>query len=171
MTPLLCAAANGHLDVVKLLIKESVFSNAVNKDGNNALHLAQLHGHGEVVKWLLANGFNANAKNKDGKTPDQLLPQTVTHPTSSADASDTTNLESMKSVNTSDISAASVISSQHSTVDGPLASTEPSSGDDVARSSGGIRTDSVRVAGERDSVASAGGAAGGGGFSLSQPEA
>ena len=150
MTPLLCAAANGHLDVVKLLIKESVFSNAVNKDGNNALHLAQLHGHAEVVKWLLANGFNANAKNKDGKTPDQLLPQTVTHPNSSTEARDISNLESMKSVNTTDISAASVISSQHSTVDGTLASTEPSSGDDVARSSGGIRTDSVRVAGERD---------------------
>eukprot|EP01042_Synura_sphagnicola_P004350 gene4350-5514_t len=72
MTPLLCAASNGHLEVVQLLIREKVFDFAANKDGNNALHLAYLNGHKDIADWLIKNGMDTSAKNKDGKTPEQL---------------------------------------------------------------------------------------------------
>jgi len=43
--------------------------NAVNQQGNTALHSAALQGFGRVVELLVANGAALNAKNKRGQTP------------------------------------------------------------------------------------------------------
>ncbi|CAO2647257.1 Nn.00g081790.m01.CDS01 [Neocucurbitaria sp. VM-36] len=66
------AAANGHNDVVKLLISTSAdkpaaaFINAVNEAGNTPLHWAALNGHLESVKLLMQSGADVTIFNKAG---------------------------------------------------------------------------------------------------------
>ena len=43
--------------------------NAVNQQGDTALHSAALQGFGRVVELLAANGAALNTKNKRGQTP------------------------------------------------------------------------------------------------------
>ena len=56
LTPLSAAASGGHLEVVKLLIKEGADVNAKDKDNVTALMEASLKGHTKVVETLLSNG-------------------------------------------------------------------------------------------------------------------
>ncbi|CBY00299.1 hypothetical protein IAQ61_011227 [Plenodomus lingam] len=71
-TALHYAAANGHIDVIKLFIapgtniRAPAFINAVNDAGNTALHWAALNGHIECVKLLVEAGTDVTLINKAG---------------------------------------------------------------------------------------------------------
>ncbi|CZS75070.1 unnamed protein product [Fusarium graminearum] len=60
---------NGHLEILKMLLKKGVDVAAADKDGRTPLHLASQNGHLEIVKMLLENGVDAAAADKDGWTP------------------------------------------------------------------------------------------------------
>ncbi|KAF2462768.1 ankyrin [Lindgomyces ingoldianus] len=69
------AAANGHIDVIKLLLSYNVdkvttsapsLINAVNDAGNTALHWAALNGHLESVKLLIQRGADVTIINRVG---------------------------------------------------------------------------------------------------------
>ena len=61
-TALHMSSANGHYEVVKLLLKqkERVNIDVLNDSGNTPLHYASLNGKIEIVKLLLE--YKANAK-------------------------------------------------------------------------------------------------------------
>jgi cytohesin len=69
LTPLFVAAANGHKDVVELLLASGADANARDSNGATPLQSAALSGHADVVGLLLAKGAVADAKTKDGTTP------------------------------------------------------------------------------------------------------
>ncbi|KAF2023347.1 ankyrin [Setomelanomma holmii] len=66
------AAANGHLDVIKLLFSTVAekpapeLINAVNEAGNTPLHWAALNGHLECVKLLIETGADVMIINRAG---------------------------------------------------------------------------------------------------------
>jgi hypothetical protein len=66
------AAANGHVEVVKLLLKQIDILkkglNLQNAEGNTALHWAALNGHAEVVRVLIECGAKADLLNAAQKT-------------------------------------------------------------------------------------------------------
>lgn len=66
---LMTAAAEGHLDVVKVLLLHNAKVNATNADGDTPLHFAVRHNHPEVAAHLLENGAAVDARNKKGTTP------------------------------------------------------------------------------------------------------
>jgi ankyrin repeat protein len=69
-TPLHRAAMHGHIEVVKLLLREySAEVNIKNIDGYTPLHLAALIGHLEEVRILLEHSADSTIKNADGDTP------------------------------------------------------------------------------------------------------
>lgn len=68
-TPLHCAAWEGHIAVVKLLLESGADVNARDKFGKTALHDAAFKGHGDVVKLLLEWGADINSKCEIGSTP------------------------------------------------------------------------------------------------------
>ena len=53
------AAANGHEEIVDLLLQENVSIEAKNEEGDTALALAVLAGHSESARMLIDNGANA----------------------------------------------------------------------------------------------------------------
>lgn len=59
-TPLHNAANNGHIEVVKHLIKKEADVNVVDKYGRSPLHDAAKHGHIEVVEVLLKKVADVN---------------------------------------------------------------------------------------------------------------
>lgn len=59
-TPLIEAAANGHVDVVNLLIENGADVNLKGEAWYGPLHSASANGHIEVVKILLENGADVN---------------------------------------------------------------------------------------------------------------
>ncbi len=69
-TALHMAAANGHNDVLALLLSKgpSDYANVSNNEGNRPLHWACLNGHLETVKILLEHGADIQAKNINEKT-------------------------------------------------------------------------------------------------------
>ena len=69
-TALIAAAAEGHLEVVKMLLVHSdVDVNLANKDNESALMRAVLAGHAQVATALLsAPGIEVNAKTSAGKS-------------------------------------------------------------------------------------------------------
>ncbi|KAG9193260.1 hypothetical protein G6011_03295 [Alternaria panax] len=66
------AAANGHNDVIKLILStsaekpEPAFLNAINEAGNTPLHWAALNGHLESVKLLIHAGADVTIINRAG---------------------------------------------------------------------------------------------------------
>jgi ankyrin repeat protein len=75
-TPLMCAAAKGHLEVVRVLLKGGADVAAASEKhkvdgggGNQALHHALSNDHVEVAKALLDAGADANALGNWGRTP------------------------------------------------------------------------------------------------------
>ena len=68
-TPLMFAAANGHLDCMQFLAEiVGVEINNKNGSGNTALHWAALNGHVECVHYLIARGADVMAANQFGRT-------------------------------------------------------------------------------------------------------
>jgi ankyrin repeat protein len=76
-TPIMIAAEEGHVGVVRLLLERGADVNASNKDshptfpflaGCTALLLGALEGHEEVVSVLLGSGADITRKNRDGGT-------------------------------------------------------------------------------------------------------
>ena len=68
-TPLILAAADGHLDTVQLLINREADVEEDNYGGNTALMCAAANGHLTVVQYLVDQGARLNAKdNFSGRT-------------------------------------------------------------------------------------------------------
>ncbi|XP_050526017.1 ankyrin-3-like isoform X3 [Daktulosphaira vitifoliae] len=63
------AAKDGHVDIVKCLLKRKCSVNSVTKKGNSALHIASLAGQEEVVKVLIENNASINIQSHSGFTP------------------------------------------------------------------------------------------------------
>eukprot|EP01038_Epipyxis_sp_PR26KG_P010894 gene10894-14623_t len=63
------ACQNGHLDVVKLLIKGRADINIADADGLTPLSWASTKGYSDIVKLLLDSKADVNKGNKDGNTP------------------------------------------------------------------------------------------------------
>ncbi|MCA9775410.1 MAG: ankyrin repeat domain-containing protein [Candidatus Eremiobacteraeota bacterium] len=68
-TPLHWAAHEGHLDVVRTLIKNGANPNVHTKDGYTPLREAAFRGHTNVVQFLLEVGARAEEADKHGATP------------------------------------------------------------------------------------------------------
>jgi ankyrin repeat protein len=68
-TPLLKAATEGHLSVVKYLLSNGVGLNVRDRNGRTALHKASLFGHKSVVEFLLSQGADVNDRDNFGNTP------------------------------------------------------------------------------------------------------
>ena len=67
-TPLIHAAENGHLEVVKLLLDKGANIDAQDNADSTALIEASIAGHKAVVKLLLEKGTKVDIKTKAGKT-------------------------------------------------------------------------------------------------------
>jgi ankyrin repeat protein len=70
VTPLMCAAHRGHIDVVQNLLKNGADVYVKTKDGDTALTLALLgQVNVNIVKLLLDNGAEVNIRGSGGDTP------------------------------------------------------------------------------------------------------
>ncbi|KAK8743892.1 hypothetical protein OTU49_000897 [Cherax quadricarinatus] len=67
-TPLILAAANGHVDLVKELLEQGAESNATRHTGTGALFFAAQGGFLDIVTLLLDQGCKINQASKDGGT-------------------------------------------------------------------------------------------------------
>jgi uncharacterized protein len=68
MTPLLKAASQGDVAVIRELIAEGAEVNATNGDGNNAIWLASAAQSLDAIESLIAAGVDVNHRNPDGAT-------------------------------------------------------------------------------------------------------
>jgi hypothetical protein len=64
ITPLISAAADGHLGTVRALLKRGAAVNQKRNDGFTALSLAAFFGHEHVVRELLSHGADIRAEDK-----------------------------------------------------------------------------------------------------------
>lgn len=66
------AAHNGHIKMVKALIKKGANVNSPDSFGNTPLHWALFNYHHQVAEILIAHGANQLTQNKNGLTPKQF---------------------------------------------------------------------------------------------------
>ncbi|XP_035220357.1 protein fem-1 homolog C-like [Stegodyphus dumicola] len=66
--PLWCAAAAGHLNVVKTLIKFNASVNSTTKTNSTPLRAACFDGHFEIAKYLVEHGADIEIANRHGHT-------------------------------------------------------------------------------------------------------
>ena len=71
-TALINASANGHIDIVELLIKLGADVNIKDRYGDTALFYAVMHKYNDLCELLLKSGAKVNIKDKDGTTPKSL---------------------------------------------------------------------------------------------------
>lgn len=69
LTPLHCAAEDGHLQEVVKLISEGANIEAQGSNGFTPLHKASLNGQTEIVKFLIQSGARPDSRNIKGNTP------------------------------------------------------------------------------------------------------
>jgi ankyrin repeat protein len=63
------ACANGHFEIVKLLVESKATVNFLNESNNTPLHWACLNGRLDIVNFLLENKADPNLKNIFDKLP------------------------------------------------------------------------------------------------------
>ena len=63
------AAAKGHFDVVRLLIKQNAEVDGRTSSNSTPLRAAALHGHLDIVRCLVEDGADVNARTNFGSTP------------------------------------------------------------------------------------------------------
>ncbi|XP_061410032.1 E3 ubiquitin-protein ligase MIB1 isoform X1 [Lethenteron reissneri] len=68
-TALQAASQNGHVDIIKALLKYKVDLEAEDKDGDRAVHHAAFGDEGAVMEALQRGGADLNARNKRRQTP------------------------------------------------------------------------------------------------------
>ena len=66
---LMIAAADGSIEVARVLINHNAKVNAMNEQGDTPLHFAVRQNQQEVVSLLLENEAAVDARNKEGVTP------------------------------------------------------------------------------------------------------
>ncbi|KAG8467525.1 hypothetical protein KFE25_000841 [Diacronema lutheri] len=74
-TPLLHACAEGHVEIVRLLLEHGASTEVSNFDGETALHLAASIGYDHCVEVLVAAGANVSVKTSSGKSALDLAQQ------------------------------------------------------------------------------------------------
>ena len=67
-TPLMRASFDGHVRLLKVLLKNAANVNLQDRDGWTALMCASQHGHSEVVKLLHEYGAQVHLQNNNGWT-------------------------------------------------------------------------------------------------------
>ena len=78
-TPLHEAVSNGHLDILKLLLRKQADVNSRANSGYTPLHLAASLGHVNCVRVLLDNGADIANTDEYGKTPIQTAELSSKH--------------------------------------------------------------------------------------------
>ena len=68
-TPLHQAAAEGHKDMVSLLLKKGCPSNVTDDNGISAAHIATMFGKVDIIEMLVNHGLDVNVVNDEGITP------------------------------------------------------------------------------------------------------
>ena len=68
-TPVMVAARNGHLEVVKLLLYYGAEFDAINDDGDTPLILATRNNHTDIARLLLDQGAEVNKTDDEGLSP------------------------------------------------------------------------------------------------------
>lgn len=68
-TPLVCAALNGHGDVVYVLLDGGADVNASDAANSTALHAAVINDHVDIARLFLLRGADPNRLDKDGFSP------------------------------------------------------------------------------------------------------
>lgn len=63
-SPLWCAAAAGHLALVKLLVKHGARVNSITQTHSTPLRAACFDGHFDIVRFLVTHGAGMNYRNK-----------------------------------------------------------------------------------------------------------
>ncbi|CAG9824123.1 unnamed protein product, partial [Phaedon cochleariae] len=63
------ASKDGHIDIVRELLKRGAVVDAATKKGNTSLHIASLAGQEEVVRLLVQYGASLNVQSQNGFTP------------------------------------------------------------------------------------------------------
>lgn len=71
-TPLMVAAFNGFDLSVSCLLQRGASVNAMNKEGNTALHLVYLKKHTSTAGVLISFGANEEIRNENNQTPLEL---------------------------------------------------------------------------------------------------
>uniref|UniRef100_A0A2A4K246 Protein fem-1 homolog CG6966 n=1 Tax=Heliothis virescens TaxID=7102 RepID=A0A2A4K246_HELVI len=66
--PLWCAAAAGHLQLVKLLVRAGANVNSTTRTHSTPLRAACFDGHSDIVKFLVENGADIEIANRHGHT-------------------------------------------------------------------------------------------------------
>merc|ERR1719203_1826012 len=66
--PLWCAAAAGHLEIVRLLVKSGANVNSTTKTNSTPLRAACFDGHFEIVKYLVEHNADIEVANRHGHT-------------------------------------------------------------------------------------------------------
>jgi ankyrin repeat protein len=67
--PIVGAAREGRLKIIKLLIEHGADKERGDLAGCTALHMAAWKGHLEIVRYLVREGMKIDVKDKDGDTP------------------------------------------------------------------------------------------------------
>lgn len=69
-TPLICAAYNGELGCVEMLLASGADARTACKDGDTAVHYASAQGHADVIAALArVKGVSLTALDNDGESP------------------------------------------------------------------------------------------------------
>ncbi|XP_035720524.1 protein fem-1 homolog CG6966-like isoform X2 [Vespa mandarinia] len=66
--PLWCAAAAGHIELVKLLVQRGANVNSTTKTNSTPLRAACFDGHYEIIRFLVKNGADIEMANRHGHT-------------------------------------------------------------------------------------------------------
>lgn len=71
-TPLHYACANGHLEIVKLLIENSAYIDAASPNGTTPIMMAARGGHAKTVAFVYKQGADITLRNQQGKSAEDL---------------------------------------------------------------------------------------------------